>query len=79
MSGTGKRHFEIPPTRILERYFGEYSTSTKACKIWEVPNPFFHEVAKFLLEVGCVHTSACGMPNQKAGIVIATFRGQAID
>ena len=79
LSGSDERHFEIPLTGILERYFGEYSTSAKAYKTWEVPNPFFREVAKFLLEVGCVHTNAYGMPKQKAGIVIATFQGQAID
>ena len=51
----------------------------KAYRTRDIPNPFFREVAKFLLEVGCLHTNAYGMPKQKAGIVIATFEGQAID
>ena len=49
LSGSGERHFEITPVGVLERYFGEYSTSSKAYKTRDIPNPFFGEVAKFLL------------------------------
>ena len=45
----------------------------------EIPDPFFREIAKFLLEVGCVHVNAYGMPKQKAGIIIDTFEGRAVD
>ena len=74
----GERHFEIPPTETLQRYFGPYSASAKAYRTKEIPDPFFREIAKFLLEVGCVHVNAYGMPKQKASIIIDTFEGRAI-
>ena len=61
-SGNGKRHFEIPPARVLECYFGEYSISAKAYMTRNASDPFFRELAKFLLEVRCVHANAYGMP-----------------
>ena len=79
LSGSGKRHFQIPPAGVFEQYFGEYSTSAKAYKTRDIPNPFFWEVAKFLLEAGCIHTNAYGMPKKKASIVITTFEGHSID
>ena len=51
----------------------------KAYKKKDIPNPFFQEVAKFLLEVGCVHVNAYGMPKQKAGVIIKTFEGRVVD
>ena len=42
-------------------------------------NGFFREVAKFLLEVGCVHVNAYGMPKKKAGVIIETFERKAVD
>ena len=79
LTATGEKHFEIPPTEDLEKYFGEYSTSAKAYRTKDIPNSFFREVGKFLLEVGCVHINAYGMPKQKACIVIDTFKGCAMD
>ena len=76
---TGEKHFEIPPSDELEKYFGQYSTSAKAYRTKKIPNPFFREIAKFLLEVGCVHVNAYGMPKQKAGIIIDTFEGRVVD
>ena len=73
----GERHFTIPP--VLERYFGKYSISAKAYRTLDAPDPFFRELAKFLLEVGCLHTNMYGMPKQKLGLIIATFEGQSID
>ena len=32
-----------------------------------------------MLEVGCVHLNAYGMPKQKAGIVVSTFEGTDVD
>ena len=55
LSSIGQRHFEIPPARVLERYFGEYSILAKAYRTRDVPDPSVHEVAMFELEVGCVH------------------------
>ena len=40
-----------------------------------IPEPFFRDIAKFLLEVGCVHLNAYEMPKHKAGVVISTFEG----
>ena len=79
LSSLGERHFEIPPAEALQRYFGPYSSSAKAYRTKHIPDPFFREVAKFLLEVGCVHVNAYGMPKQKAGIIIDTFEGRAVD
>ena len=77
--GLGEKHFDITPTETLQKYFAEYSLTTKAYRTREIPNAFFREVAKFLLEVGCVHVNAYGMPKQKAGVIIETFEGKAVD
>ena len=79
LSATGEKHFNIPPTETLEEYFGEYSVSAKAYRTKDIPNPFFREIAKFLLEVSCVHVNAYRMLKQKAGIIIDTFEGRAVD
>ena len=63
----------------MQKYFGAYSVSAKAYRTKEIPDPFFREIAKFLLEVGCMHVNAYGMPKQKAGIIIDTFEGRAVD
>ena len=52
LSANGEKHFDIPLAKTLEEYFGEYSVSAKAYGTKEIPNPFFREIAKFLLEVG---------------------------
>ena len=62
LTATGEKYFEIPPIKDLEKYFGEYSTSAKAYRTKDIPNSFFREVVKFLLEVECVHINAYGMP-----------------
>ena len=36
-------------------------------------------MAKFLLEVGCVYVNVYGMPNYKAGVVLATYEGTKVD
>ena len=79
LSVSDEKHFEIPPTDELQKYFGQYSTSVKAYRTKEILNLFFRETAKFLLEVGCVHGNTYGMPKQKAGIVIDTFEGCSVD
>ena len=62
LSSTGERHFDIFPTEVFERYFGEYLQSAKAYKTWSIHDPFSRDIAKFLLEVGCVYLNAYGMP-----------------
>ena len=79
LSGLGEKQFDIAPAETLRKYFAEYSYTAKAYRTKEIPNAFFREVAKFLLEVGCVHVNAYGMPKQKAGVVIETFEGKAVD
>ena len=58
LSGLGGKYFDIAPVETLQKYFGEYSTTAKAYRTKEIPNAFFREVAKFLLEVGCVHVDS---------------------
>ena len=40
---------------------------------------FFHEVAKFMLEVGFVTAWFYGMPKKRAGFIIATYEGENFD
>ena len=79
LSSTEERHFDIFPTEVLERYFGECSQSAKAYRTRDIPDPFFLEIAKFLLEVVCVHLNTYGMPKQKVGVMIFAFEGQDVD
>ena len=53
--------------------------TAKAYRTKEIPNAYFCEVAKFLLQVGCVHVNTYGMPKQKVGTIIDTFEGKAVD
>ena len=69
-SSIGECHFDILPTEVLERYFGEYSLSAKGYRTRDIPDP-----SKLLLQMGCVHINAYGMPKQKVGVVISTFKG----
>ena len=50
LSNIGEHHLNIFPTEVLERYFGEYSLSAKGYRTRDIPNPFFREIAKFLLD-----------------------------
>ena len=79
LDSTGERQLEMFPSEILERYYGKYSLSAKAFRTRDIPDPFFRDVAKFLLEVGCVHVNAYGMPKHKAGVVLATYEGTKVD
>ena len=79
LSGLGEKYFDIASAETLQKYFAEYSTTAKAYRTKEIPNAFFREIAKFFLEVGCVHVNAYGMPKQKAGVIIETFEGRAVD
>ena len=42
---------EVPPPQILESYFEEYCSSTKAYKTQEGLDEFFRKLVKFLQEV----------------------------
>ena len=58
LNTTGERQFDILPTKLLERYYDKYSQTVKAFRTRDIPNPFFWDIAKFLLEVGCAHINA---------------------
>ena len=77
--GLGEKHFDIAPAGVLQKYFAKYLTTAKAYRTKETLSAFFREVAKFILEVGCVHVNAYRMPKQKARVIIETFEGKAVD
>ena len=63
----------------LRSYFGEYSPSAKAYQTQGGRDEFFHEVAKFLLEVGFVSPRYYCMPKKRAGFIIASYEGEGFD
>ena len=63
----------------LRSYFGEYSPLAKAFQMLGGQDDFFHEVAKFMLEVGFVTPRFYGMPKKRAGFIIATYEGETFD
>ena len=79
LSNMAEHHLHIFPTEDLEHYFVEYPLSPKAYRIRDAPDPFFREISKFLLEVGCVHLKTYGMPKQKDSVIISTFEGHDVD
>ena len=62
LSSIGEHQFAIFPIEILEWHYDKYSQSAKAFRTRDIPDPFFQGIAKFMLEVGCVHLNAYGMP-----------------
>ena len=79
LNNTGERQLEMFPTELLERYYSKYSLSTKAFRTRDIPDPFFRDVAKFLLEVGCAHINVYGMSKHKAGVLLATYERTKVD
>ena len=63
----------------LRSYFGEYSPSAKAFQTMGGQDEFFHEVAKFMLEVAFVTQRFYSMPKKRAGFIIATYEGEQFD
>ena len=43
------------------------------------PDVFFREIAKFLLEVACVHPKSYEMPKNKVGLIITKYQGNVVD
>ena len=64
---------------VLRSYFGEYSPSTKAYQTQGGRDECFHEVTKFLLEVGFVYPRFYCMPKKRAGFIIATYEDEVLD
>ena len=76
----GAHHdIEIPPQQVLVAHFGKYLVSAKTYRTKGIPNEFFGELAKFLLEITCVHPHNYGMPKKKVGIIITTYTGGLLD
>ena len=63
----------------LRSYFGEYSPSAKRYQTYGGRDEFFHEVARFLLEIGFVSPRFYCMPKKRAGFIIATYEGKVFD
>ena len=63
----------------LRSYFGEYLPSAKAYQAQGGRDEFFHEGAKFLLEVGFVSPRVYCMPKKRVGFIIATYEGVVFD
>ena len=61
----------------LRSYFGEYSPSAKAFQTYV--EKFFHEVAKFILEVAFVTPRFYSMPKKRPRFIIATYEGENFD
>ena len=74
-----ERHFEIPPSEVLESYFGEYSAFAKAYRTQLAPNHFFRDITKFLLEVACAHLNSYEMLKHKAGVIVTTYEGKLVN
>ena len=62
-----------PSSEALRSYFGAYSPSAKAYQTYGGRDEFFHEVARFLLEVGFVSPRFYCMPKKRAGFIIAAY------
>ena len=63
----------------LRSYFGKYSPSAKAFQTMGGQDEFFHELAKFMLEVEFVTPRFTGMPKKRARFIIATYEGETFD
>ena len=79
LDNTDERQLEMVPSDILERYYSKYSLSVKAFRTRDIPDPFFRDVANFLLEVGCVHVNGYGMPKHKARVMLTMYKGTKVD
>ena len=56
-------------SEVLQSYFGEYSPSIKDYRTKGGNDLFFHDVAKFLLEVSCVSPRSYCMPKQRVMMI----------
>ena len=63
----------------LRSYFSAYSPSAKAYQTYGGRNLFFHEVARFLLEIAFVNPRFYCMPKKRVGFIIAAFEGEELD
>ena len=64
---------------VLQSYFGEYLLSAKSYLTTGRSDMFFHDVAKFLLEVAFVSARHNCMPKQRAGFIIAAYENETVE
>ena len=64
---------------MLRSYFGEYSPSAKAYQTYGGEDEFFHEIAKFLLEIALFSPRFYCMPKKQAGFITTTYEGEIFD
>ena len=60
-------------------YFGAYSPSTKAYQTYRGRDEFFHEVARFLLEIAFVSPRFYCMPKKRAAFIIVAYEDEEFD
>ena len=75
LKNEGYNMMESLETEVLESYFGPHSPSAKSYLTYGGKDVFFHDVARFLLDVVYVSPRQYCMPKQRAGFVIATYEG----
>ena len=63
----------------LRSYFSEYSPSAKAYQTYGGRDEFFHEVARFLLEIAFVSPRFYCMPKKRVGFIIAAYEGEGFN
>ena len=70
---------ENPTLEQLRKYFGEYSLASKAYRTQGGEDTLFREIARVLHEFGHVYPRPPCMPQNRAGLVIATYEGVKVD
>ena len=68
-----------PTTEQLKKYFGEYSVGNKAYRTQGGEDALFREIARVLHEYGHVYSRPPSMPQNRAGLIIATYEGVKVD
>ena len=68
-----------PTSEQLIKYFGEYSLASKGYRTQGGEDTLFREIARVLHEYGHVYPRPPVMPQNRAGMIIATYEGIKVD
>ena len=68
-----------PTPEQLIRYFGEYSLASKGYQTQGGGDMLFREIARVLHEYSHVYPRPLVMPQNRAGMIIATYEGIKVD
>ena len=68
-----------PTSERLIKYFGEYSLASKGYRTQGGEDMLFREIARVLHEFGHVYPRPPVMPQNRAGLIIATYEGVKVD